>query len=389
MQLQCPAGQSCEVHCTSSETKDKTCFQMSVFARDSSSLLVNASTGQLSTTQTKMMYNGIIYCPSNGPTTPSDDPPCHIHCDGDDLMRYTKIYAVEGFKDMYFNAMHYDELWCYRAGSMYCTENYGSYCPMSNDDDEHPFDCQRRNGVDRTCSNVTLSHSPTVSPIPSLPPTNAPTISPTNHPTLSPTKSPTLFPTVDPTAPPTTTPTKQPTMAPTLDPTFSPTLMPTLSPTTAPTKSPTVPTFPTVPTEPPTAAPTISPTPEPTKEPTSPTLAPTVSPTDNPEPPATEPTPFPTSSPTISPTSSIYNVSDYPTASPSVSPTSFAEIEDPSRVSIAGIAAICLVGMACLVFLLLVVVPKFYRYEQREREKMLDTSPTSHEGIYSDKPNNH
>jgi len=135
------------------------------------------------------------------------------------------------------------------------------------------------------------SHAPSITPLPTVPPSPAPTSTPTVTPTNTPTGPPTLNPTAAPTQMPTMLPTQAPTAvsteAPTMAPTPAPTEAPTMAPTPAPTEAPTM-----APTPAPTEAPTMAPTPAPTEAPSmAPTPAPTEAPTMAPTPTASSPSP--------------------------------------------------------------------------------------------------
>ena len=78
---------------------------------------------------------------------------------------------------------------------------------------------------------------PTVSPMPSSPPSEALTPSPTAKPTTTPTYQPTPSPTLEPSSPPTSQPTPSPIVKPLSLPTYQPTPSPTLLPTDTPTES--------------------------------------------------------------------------------------------------------------------------------------------------------
>jgi len=155
---------------------------------------------------------------------------------------------------------------------------------------------------------------PTVTPAPTINPTDlvtpAPTSSPTDLVTPAPTSNPTDLVTPAPTSNPTDIVTPAPTSNPTDLLTPAPTINPTDLVTSAPTSNPTDLVTP-APTNQPTAVTTPPTSLTPTSAPTTLTLSPTTQPTPDP---TNEPTEQPTFSPTTSPTT-------FPTSSPTVFPS--------------------------------------------------------------------
>eukprot|EP01083_Nonionella_stella_P287975 980238_1 len=203
-----------------------------------------------------------IYCPSNGPFTSNNEIACSVNCDGDDLLRFTQIYAVEGFNDVNIVSTSYDRSWCYRAGDIHCKSNFSSTCVMTNDL-AAVFECASASS-DKTCDNYIVSLSPTLHPI-------QPTDNPTNNPSSQITPTPTIHPTFNPTIIPTLTPTKYPTINPTI--TLNPTIYPTINPTITPSDSP---------SQFPSKFPSMSPSQPPVNTPLTPTITPGINPTINP-----------------------------------------------------------------------------------------------------------
>merc|ERR1712113_543125 len=118
--------------------------------------------------------DGQIYCPHNGRNN-GNIKPCQIFCNGDDLMRRPKIYAVEGFNDVNITSQFYIDPWCIRGATIHCAENFNKSCPITN---VFPFQCQDyiHQIEDVTCEQYTISTEI---------PTSQPTINPTT-PTQSP-----------------------------------------------------------------------------------------------------------------------------------------------------------------------------------------------------------
>ena len=87
-----------------------------------------------------------------------------------------------------------------------------------------------------------FGYEPTVTPEPTVEPSEEPTVEPTVEPTMEPvvdpTKEPELEPTEEPTVEPTVEPTAEPTVEPTAEPTVEPTAEPTVEPTAEPTEEP-------------------------------------------------------------------------------------------------------------------------------------------------------
>eukprot|EP01084_Bolivina_argentea_P062237 113793_1 len=332
--INCPTDQPCEVHCTNYEAKYQ-CQNIIINAQTSSHLLVNASFGRaIAELHPNPMQDAHIYCPDNGPHDPNQPKSCHINCDGDDLMKKAKIWAVEGFNDVTISSKIYNRDWCYRMGTMNCKQDFSSNCTIYNQPNAIGWECSTNQNNDFTCNSHTYTNSPTESPTtpdpstyPTKYPTQYPTIAPTT-PTKSPTGIPSSTPTLNPTPfpIPTINPSFSPTINPTINPSLSPTIYPTLIPTVHPSLLPTIsPTFtpttfkPTISpiTHTPTINPTISPTKPPNNDPTvspitfSPTIIPTLYPTIYP---SLHPTIYPTHYPT-------YQPSDFTTTEPTTNPT--------------------------------------------------------------------
>eukprot|EP00486_Rosalina_sp_Unknown_P005354 CAMPEP_0201574796 /NCGR_PEP_ID=MMETSP0190_2-20130828/19524_1 /ASSEMBLY_ACC=CAM_ASM_000263 /TAXON_ID=37353 /ORGANISM="Rosalina sp." /LENGTH=245 /DNA_ID=CAMNT_0048003545 /DNA_START=200 /DNA_END=937 /DNA_ORIENTATION=- len=101
----------------------------------------------------------------------NNTPTCLINCDGNDLMRRTSIYAMNGFNDIVINSKHYPSSnWCYRSGQMQCDPQYTTVCDMNT---EEPFQCT---DATNPCNPITTK-SPTYEPTlePTLEDTNAKT----------------------------------------------------------------------------------------------------------------------------------------------------------------------------------------------------------------------
>eukprot|EP01083_Nonionella_stella_P084432 233717_1 len=115
------------------------------------------------------MDNSVIRCPTLHP--------CRIYCDGDDLLRGTDIYSVQGFHTVNITATSYQMRWCFRAGTMWCTDGFTSSCPMTTDQ-KPPLQCSSLSD-EKTCDHYTL------------PPVHAPSTHPSTNPTLNPSANPT------------------------------------------------------------------------------------------------------------------------------------------------------------------------------------------------------
>lgn len=175
----CPRNSICDLQCIGN-TKQNQCESINITAIHSTMLIVNVSiqimddTNSNNNNHPKTMGNGNIYCPIfNINQTNNISPNCLINCDGNDLMKKTTIYAIDGFSsDIMINSNHYSSNWCYRSGQMQCDPNYSTSCSMNNNP---PFQC-----VDATnpCNPIT-------------------TISPTIEPTVNPSMEPTLEPTLN------------------------------------------------------------------------------------------------------------------------------------------------------------------------------------------------
>eukprot|EP01084_Bolivina_argentea_P062234 113787_1 len=317
--INCPTDQPCEVHCTNYEAKYQ-CQNIIINAQTSSHLLVNASFGRaIAELHPNPMQDAHIYCPDNGPHDPNQPKSCHINCDGDDLMKKAKIWAVEGFNDVTIDAIKYNRSWCYRKGTMNCKQDFSSNCPIFTQPNDAGWECSNL-ATDKTCNSHTITHSPTISP---TIPTISPSINPSTTPSTYPTKYPTQYPTIAP-----TTPTKSPTE-------------PTTNPTNNPTQSPTAPT---------TAIPSINPTKIPTNSPTLQTINPTKTPSNS-----------PTLIPSINPTISDVIISTFD--------------EQPykliDRYPIGGIAAIFIFG-GCFFCFCLFIIWRCKKFESKEHATQLE-----------------
>eukprot|EP01084_Bolivina_argentea_P123833 219443_1 len=125
-----------------------------------------------------------IYCPDNGPYASNQPKSCHINCDGDDLMKWAEIFAVEGFNDITISATNYSNKWCYRGGTMNCKQDFSSNCPIFDQPNDNGWECSSNQNTDFICNTHTITHSPTISPtIPTISPSINPSTTPTAYPT--------------------------------------------------------------------------------------------------------------------------------------------------------------------------------------------------------------
>eukprot|EP00486_Rosalina_sp_Unknown_P013405 CAMPEP_0201579780 /NCGR_PEP_ID=MMETSP0190_2-20130828/27609_1 /ASSEMBLY_ACC=CAM_ASM_000263 /TAXON_ID=37353 /ORGANISM="Rosalina sp." /LENGTH=224 /DNA_ID=CAMNT_0048014707 /DNA_START=143 /DNA_END=814 /DNA_ORIENTATION=+ len=128
------------------------------------------------------MESSKIYCPHNGVNSDNEDGPCQIYCDGDDLMRYLEIYAIEGMNDITITTKHYQREWCMRNADLYCMNGFIKQCALQN---YAPYQCSDKPNIpnDQFCETYSLTSPPTTKH-PSLIPTQE-TRSPSINPTIS------------------------------------------------------------------------------------------------------------------------------------------------------------------------------------------------------------
>ena len=187
--IQCPSDFRCEVHCINPNA-DGQCRSVTIHAEESSYLFINASVGNLPDSFNRMGYSA-IHCPENNFLPSFGQTLCEINCDGNDIMRQSSIYSVQGFSTVDITSIAYPDdggdLWCYRAGRMNCGSNYSLSCVMTS---VPPFEC---NTAEPICENYTLTYAPTH--LQTEPPTTSPTNTPSEDPTTDPTSLPTQSPT--------------------------------------------------------------------------------------------------------------------------------------------------------------------------------------------------
>ena len=185
--IQCPINHECNINCyypqqsdDISENGNRICHNMFINATYSSSLTVNATLGNIHhlLPYPRTMESSQIYCPHNGVNHHNEDKPCQIYCDGDDLMRFIKIYAIEGMNDISVTTINYQRDWCMRNANLFCVSGYIKNCSLSN---YAPYQCADSPNIpnDQFCETYKLT-------------TNSPTMNPT---TLSPTEE-TKIPTI-------------------------------------------------------------------------------------------------------------------------------------------------------------------------------------------------
>eukprot|EP01084_Bolivina_argentea_P057452 104970_1 len=267
--INCASNQECEVHCINPSATNQ-CNKITINAQLSSYLLINASMGNssnflttsnISNAQPYTIQYANIYCPSNGPFTTPQEKACDINCDGDDLFRFTNIYAIEGFNDFAITSTHYQKNFCFRKVTIYCKSLFNSSCTSITDMNTNtPHECDG-SSIDTTCNNYIVTNSPTISP---TNPTFNPSVSPIISPTLTPTNIPSTYI-------PTTNPSNIPTYSPSINPSKTPTYSPSINPSKYPTHSPST----NIPTKNPSSTPTHLPS-------TNPTIYPTIYPTISP-----------------------------------------------------------------------------------------------------------
>eukprot|EP01084_Bolivina_argentea_P071446 129891_1 len=156
----CPANRACHIQCLYNQSayhvsRDYTsylvCFNMTIAATQSSLLTVNASFGDRKENEyirTPHVLSGVrwprtmdystIYCPDSH-VLGLDPHQCHIHCDGDSLMRLVNINAVQGSLDLQISSTSYDQPWCLRGVRLNCRHDYSSSCLMNT---APPWGCQ-------------------------------------------------------------------------------------------------------------------------------------------------------------------------------------------------------------------------------------------------------
>lgn len=153
--IQCPTNHDCELHCINPNSQHQ-CLGISIDATNSSSLLINASMGNVPDPQT--MDEAEIYCPIN--TEITNKTTCNIHCNGNDLMRRIEIYALHGFDDISIQSIGY-QLSCHAGINVYCGDEFTSNCIMSND---YPYQCSNKS-TDTSCNPTKIeTNSPSIYP---------------------------------------------------------------------------------------------------------------------------------------------------------------------------------------------------------------------------------
>ena len=171
--IQCPANYECNIKCgyngdisTVTQNGQRICQHMIINATQSSSLIVNATMGDIYNIFPfpRTSENTKIYCPHNNNNNNNNDgnKPCHIYCDGDDLMRYLQIYTIGGLNDVLIQTIHYQRDWCIRNADLHCIKGFNNFsCALSN---YSPYQCADKPNIpnDQTCEQISIK--PTISP---------------------------------------------------------------------------------------------------------------------------------------------------------------------------------------------------------------------------------